>query len=235
MKLSELSRKRLDGVHPDLVAVVERASEIGPTEILVVEGVRTTARQKKLVADGKSKTMNSRHLTGHAVDLCAVVEGKLLWGKPFCVGIETAMKNAARELNVEVEWGGDWKSFVDTPHWQLSRAAYPAQDTTWQAPDTPAKAEVKAAMAKSSKHRAAGWSKWSLIGAGGITAGWPEVKTQIGVGQEMVATFEQLIASHSLLAVSGLCIAAAIIFNWMQIRQRDDYTDGRYTPSGEAK
>jgi hypothetical protein len=66
--------------------------------------------------------MNSRHLTGHAVDL---VPYPVSWDWKYFYPIAEAMKDAARELNVELEWGGDWKSFPDGPHFQLSWRGYP--------------------------------------------------------------------------------------------------------------
>lgn len=125
-KLGSRSRSRLEGVHPDLVKVVERAIEISEVDFTVLEGVRTLARQKKLVAAGASKTMRSRHLTGHAVDLGAWVGGTVRWDWPLYHKIAAAMKQAARELNQPIEWGGDWRSFKDGPHWQLPWKDYPA-------------------------------------------------------------------------------------------------------------
>ncbi len=124
--LGSRSKKRLEGVHPDLVRVVERAIELTEVDFTVLEGMRTVARQKKLVAKGASTTMNSRHLTGHAVDIGAWVDGTVRWDWPLYYKLAEAMKQAAKELNVDLEWGGDWKSFKDGPHYQLSWAAYPA-------------------------------------------------------------------------------------------------------------
>jgi len=124
--LGSRSKKRLEGVHPDLVRVVERAIELTEVDFTVLEGMRTVARQKKLVAKGASTTMNSRHLTGHAVDIGAWVDGTVRWDWPLYYKLAESMKQAAKELNVDLEWGGDWKSFKDGPHYQLSWAAYPA-------------------------------------------------------------------------------------------------------------
>jgi len=120
--LSFRSRQRLSGVHPDLVAVVKRAIEITEQDFSVLEGIRGIERQRKLVKEGKSTTMNSRHLTGHAVDL---VPYPVSWDWEYFYPIADAMKAAAKELDVDVEWGGDWKSFPDGPHFQLSRKTYP--------------------------------------------------------------------------------------------------------------
>jgi len=125
-RLGTRSKKRLEGVHPDLVRVVERAIELTEVDFTVLEGMRTVARQRKLVAKGASTTMNSRHLTGHAVDIGAWVGGTVRWDWPLYYKLAEAMKQAAKELNVDLEWGGDWKSFKDGPHYQLSWAAYPA-------------------------------------------------------------------------------------------------------------
>jgi len=121
-RLSQRSMQNLSGVHPDLVAVVKRAIEITEQDFSVIEGVRNIDRQRKLVAQGKSKTMNSRHLTGHAVDLAPY---PLSWDWEYFYPIADAMKQAAEELEVDLEWGGDWSSFPDGPHFQLSWDSYP--------------------------------------------------------------------------------------------------------------
>lgn len=120
------SRMRLRDVHPDLVRVVERAIQISDVDFTVLEGRRSIDKQRKLVASGASTTMNSRHLTGHAVDLGALIDGKVRWDWPLYHKIAAVMKQAARELNVPLEWGGDWKSFKDGPHFQLPWKSYPA-------------------------------------------------------------------------------------------------------------
>lgn len=124
MSLNARSRDRLKGVHPDLVAVVERAATIGPA-FIVTEGLRTAERQKELVAAGASKTLNSRHLTGHAVDLAALVDGKVRWDWPLYHKLAAVMKQAAAELNVKIICGADWVNFPDGPHFELDRRHYP--------------------------------------------------------------------------------------------------------------
>lgn len=131
--LGKRSRSRLEGLHPDLVAVVERAIEITKQDFMVGEGMRSLARQRRLVAAGKSTTMNSRHLTGHAVDIHPYpydgdVDGDGIpngadWDQYW--PLERAMKTAAQELNVALIWGGDWNGFKDGPHFQLDWVAYP--------------------------------------------------------------------------------------------------------------
>jgi len=124
-KLGMRSKHRLKGVHPDLVAVVKRAIEISSVDFTVLEGIRTVSRQRELVAKGASTTMNSRHLTGHAVDLGAWVDGTVRWDWPLYHKIANAMKQAAKEEGVIMEWGGDWVKFPDGPHFQLNWEKYP--------------------------------------------------------------------------------------------------------------
>lgn len=124
--LGKKSKERLIGVHPDLVAVVHRAIEITDIDFTVLEGMRTLARQKQLVAAGASKTMNSRHLTGHAVDLAPLLNGKVSWDWPLYHRLAPFIDRAAKELGVPIEWGGRWIRFKDGPHWQLPFKRYPA-------------------------------------------------------------------------------------------------------------
>lgn len=123
--LSPRSMSRLAGLHHDLFAVVERAIQITEVDFTVLEGVRTKSRQKELVAAGASQTMNSRHLTGHAVDLGAWVTGAVRWDWPLYHKIADAMKQAAAEKGTPIEWGGDWSNFRDGPHFQLPWDTYP--------------------------------------------------------------------------------------------------------------
>ena len=122
--LNERSKKALVGVHPDLVAVVKRAAEIMPGGFIITEGMRTKERQRELFAKGLSKTMNSRHLVGLAVDFAPLVDGQVTWKWPAFKPVADAFKAAAKELDTAIEWGGDWKRFKDGPHIELSRAVY---------------------------------------------------------------------------------------------------------------
>lgn len=142
-RLSRRSREKLRPAHADLRAVVYRASEIlrdvknGSVDFRVGEVQRPLARQVQLYKSGASTTMNSRHLIAElkengewhdrvaAVDLFALVGGKISWDWPLYHVIADAMKQAARELGVALEWGGDWSTFKDGPHFQLSWRSYP--------------------------------------------------------------------------------------------------------------
>ena len=124
-RLSNASEKNLIGVHPDLVAVVREAIKITDIDFAVTEGVRTMERQRKLMQAGASQTMNSRHLTGHAVDLAALLDGKLSWDWPLYYILGDCVKTAAKNIGVPIEWGGDWPKFKDGPHFQLPWKDYP--------------------------------------------------------------------------------------------------------------
>lgn len=123
--LGSRSRERLQGVHQDLVRVVERAIQISPIDFTVIEGLRTVEKQREYVRAGASKTMNSRHITGHAVDLAPWVGGTVRWDWPLFYKLAPAMKRAAQELGVAIVWGGDWRTFKDGPHFELDRKVYP--------------------------------------------------------------------------------------------------------------
>jgi peptidoglycan LD-endopeptidase CwlK len=147
-KLGARSIDNLSGVHPDLVKVVKRAIEITEQDFTVIEGLRTKERQKELVKRGASKTMNSRHLTGHAVDLAVWKDGAISWdtGTPSMYyelsdndsyelyqEIGTSMLMAAKELRIPIRWGADWdgdyrhsdERFLDWVHFELQRKYYP--------------------------------------------------------------------------------------------------------------
>jgi hypothetical protein len=132
------SRQNLSGVNPDLVAVMERAISISPQDFTIIEGVRGVNRQRELVKAGKSKTMNSRHLTGDAIDL---VPWPVSWEWEDFYPVADAVIQACKDLDIAVRWGGNWKvkdlrewegtaeelveaytgKFHDLPHFELPR------------------------------------------------------------------------------------------------------------------
>lgn len=124
-QLTARCEQRLQGVNLDLQRVVKRALQICDVPFIVTEGVRDVKRQEALVAAGASKTMNSRHLTGHAVDLAPVIAGQVRWDWPPFHDIAKAMKRAAAAEGVPLVWGGDWRTFKDGPHFELDRKTYP--------------------------------------------------------------------------------------------------------------
>jgi len=124
-KWSARSLKAMAGIHPDLRKVCDRALELTEIDFVVTEGKRSIEQQRKYVAAGASKTLKSRHLTGHAVDFVAIVEGKVKYYRPAMAKIAEAFKQASKELRIPIVWGGDWK-MDDTPHIELAKSKYPA-------------------------------------------------------------------------------------------------------------
>lgn len=128
-RLGKRSRSNLLGVHPDLVLVVGRAISISPTDFAVIEGRRSITRQRLLMEEGKSKTLKSRHLTGHAVDVVPWLHGRSEWEAwHLFEDIAKAFKQASEELGIPIFWGGDWETFKDGPHFQLDWLAYPVNN-----------------------------------------------------------------------------------------------------------
>lgn len=123
--LGARSLSRLEGVHPDLVRVVKKAAAMSDLDFTVLEGLRTLERQKELKKNGATKTMNSRHLTGHAVDLAPMLGGKISWDWPLYTRLSKIVKAAAAAEKVPITWGGDWRTFRDGPHWELPWKQYP--------------------------------------------------------------------------------------------------------------
>lgn len=120
--MDQKSKDRLTGVDQRLVDVVQLAYSYSPVKFIVTEGLRTKERQEQLVKQGASKTMNSKHLIGKAIDIAPIVDGKVRWDWPLFYPIADAMKKAAAELKAPLQWGGDWRSFRDGPHFELKDA-----------------------------------------------------------------------------------------------------------------
>ena len=124
--LGPRSISRLQDVHPDLVRVVKRAAAMSDLDFTVLEGRRTLERQKVLKKNGASRTLNSRHLTGHAVDLAPMLDGVVSWDWPLYHRLAKIVKAAGVVEGVPLTWGGDWRTLKDGPHWELPWAQYPA-------------------------------------------------------------------------------------------------------------
>lgn len=129
-KFSQKSLDNLKGVKPELVKVVQRALELSPEDFGVREGLRTVEQQRENVRKGVSQTMNSKHITGDAVDL---YPSKLPVGwqtnPKVWLPVMTAVKKAGDELGVKLRFGINWKNdpnlpietkFIDAPHVELA-------------------------------------------------------------------------------------------------------------------
>ena len=130
LKLTEKDKTKLKQLHPELQKVVAEYLRIGDVPITILEAKRTLATQKKYVASGASQTLRSRHLTGHAVDIAPLDGGKASWAWPLYYKLAPQMKQAAKNVGVPIEWGGDWVKFKDGPHWQLPWKKYPSMDAS---------------------------------------------------------------------------------------------------------
>lgn len=124
-RFSTRSRQRMTGVHPALVGVMEEAIRRSPVDFMITEGLRSPDRQAALVRAGASRALKSRHLTGHAVDVAALLDGKVRWDWPLYARIALAVKAAAHERGVAIVWGGDWPTLRDGPHFELDRRVFP--------------------------------------------------------------------------------------------------------------
>lgn len=115
-KLGTQSLKELEGVKPILVETVKVAIGISKCDFSVHDGIRTVEEQRQYVKNGTSKTMNSDHLRGEAVDLVPYVEGKLRWWWPQVYQVAAAMMVASRQTGAVLQWGCVW----DRPMTQLA-------------------------------------------------------------------------------------------------------------------
>ena len=120
--LNDRSLNILLPVHPDLKTVVLFAHTLSKCDFIVTEGLRSVSKQSRLVKAGASRTLSSRHITGHAVDVAAIVDGQIRWDWPLYHIIADAFFTASASLSIPIEWGGNWKNFPDGPHFQLPRA-----------------------------------------------------------------------------------------------------------------
>lgn len=161
-KYSKRSLNNLKGVHPDLRRVIDRALQDSPVDFIVIEGLRSTERQKELVSSGASRTMNSRHLTGHAVDLLPIGPNGAEFAWPLYNKLGPAVEKAAEAEGVEITWGGRWSKFRDGPHFELKRDAYPAEG--WETDSTPPVSRTNPAQSKTVQ--ASGFQLLTAAGGG---------------------------------------------------------------------
>jgi peptidoglycan L-alanyl-D-glutamate endopeptidase CwlK len=124
-KFGARSEASLVGVHHDLITVARMALLRSEVDFGITEGLRSLERQKELYRAGATQTLNSRHITGHAIDVAAFVGGKVAWDWPLYSHIAIAFKSASADLGIPIVWGGSWKTLADGPHFELSRSKYP--------------------------------------------------------------------------------------------------------------
>lgn len=200
---SARSLKNLNGIHPDLRRVIDRALQDSSLDFVVIEGLRTRTRQRQLVASGASKTLDSRHITGHAVDLVPIgPNGKAAFDWPLYDRLGPAVKAAAKVEGVALDWGGDWTSFKDGPHFELDRKVYADKD--WASKDKPT--PERTTPMQSTTVRASAVQIASGTGAGIAAVGALDGTAQIVV-----------------MALAGVVILAAL---WIMRERIKKWADG---------
>jgi len=203
-KYSNRSLSSLNGIHPDLRRVIDRALQSSPLDFAVIEGLRTKSRQEQLVASGASTTMNSRHLTGHAVDLLPIdpTTGKGEFAWPLYDKLGPAVKAAAKKEGVPLIWGGDWTSFKDGPHFELDRRVY--NEAKWTTTEKPA--EGRSSATESNTVRASAVTVAS--GAGSAVAALSALDS---------------VAQYIVLAFAGVIVLAGI---WIMRERLRKWSEG---------
>ena len=127
LKLSTNSKKNIEGVHPDLISVIDRALEISKVDFGIPSdgGLRNEKQQNELFKKGLSQLdgydKKSNHQTGKAFDIFAYVDGKATWEILYISQVACAILQAASEMGVKIQWGGHWTKFIDTPHFEIKR------------------------------------------------------------------------------------------------------------------
>src|SRR6056297_2776272 len=148
-RYSKRSLKNLRGIHPDLRRVIDRALQESPLDFIVIEGLRSEDRQRQMVEQGASQTMNSRHITGHAVDLLPIgPDGNAAFDWPLYHKLGPAVEKAAKKEGVAITWGGRWSKFRDGPHFELKRSLYSAKDWITGEPVPEKRAAIDEPVAK---------------------------------------------------------------------------------------
>lgn len=118
-KLDARSKRRLLGVHPKLIKLLQDFAAVTPIKFIVTEGIRSVDRQRELVQAGASRTMNSKHLTGRAVDLAVILDGELRWDWPLYRRLADELVRYAENQGVRIVAGANWPRFRDGPHFEL--------------------------------------------------------------------------------------------------------------------
>lgn len=194
---SARSLRNLEGIHPDLRRVMDRALQETPHDFMVTSGRRTVEEQRKLVASGASQTMNSAHLTGYAVDVAYFVNGQVVWDWPIYDTNAQVIQKIAEQEGVPIQWGGEWPTLRDGPHFELHRDHY-----DWQEPFTVSTQRVKR-VATAAKENGAGL-------ASGATA----IAGTIGT----VAAQTQNASEPIQWAIAGAIVIAVGVLAWKAIK-----------------
>ena len=200
-RYSNRSLKNLKGIHPDLRRVIDRALQESPLDFIVIEGLRSEERQRELVASGASQTMNSRHLTGHAVDLLPIGPNGAEFAWPLYNKLGPSVERAAEAEGVAITWGGRWKRFKDGPHFELDRDIYPARD--WTSGDEPPAPRTSPVQSKTLQA--------SAVSVGGA----------VGTAASALSGLDQY-AQYIILGFAGLVVLATLFIMRERLRKWAD-------------
>lgn len=207
-------KERLSGVHPALVKVLTAAEPFLPFDVVISEGLRTKEKQAEYVKKGASKTMNSRHLTGHAVDLLPA-EDATAW--PLYNKLAAVIKAAAKQEDVAIVWGGDWKSFKDGPHWELSWKKYPAPLQPEAPDDVPEEEPQRDSVTQTNTFKGA-----TLTGTVTTLAAVSEGTQHIQEIKEVTKDFGFITYLPIIFSLLALCGVGYLIWN-----RAKDFKNGR--------
>ena len=212
--------ERLAGVHADLARVIRVAAGKLDFDLIIVEGMRTLAKQREYVAKGASQTLKSRHLTGHAVDIAPYIAGEVRWDWPLYRKIAVVVKQTAKDLGIKIEWGGDWKDFKDGPHWQLPWKEYPALRahslTDEPVPDLDAAPAPNEEPKKEPTATQTGIFKGATISGGAVTvAGVAEIAKSVNEVKDAASSWVNY-ALPIAIGVALLAIAYIIYDHWQE-------------------
>lgn len=121
---SQKSLEKLNSVDLKLKFLAEEVLKISPFDFGITEGFRDRATQNKYFQDGKSKCDGintlSKHQLGQAIDIMVYDEnGKRTWQEKYYYQVAGVFKAVAKQMNINIRWGGDFKSIVDMPHFEL--------------------------------------------------------------------------------------------------------------------
>lgn len=145
--LSDASIEKMKGVHPKLIELMKKAISNSPYDFKIIQGLRTAEYQNSLYQQGRTRpgkivtkldgyNRKSNHQAkadgyGHAVDIavCGYYDGNgnyvksttdaEMFDNKKLVEISRHVKAVAKEMGMEIVWGGDWKTLYDTPHYEL--------------------------------------------------------------------------------------------------------------------
>jgi peptidoglycan L-alanyl-D-glutamate endopeptidase CwlK len=212
IKLSPQDKAKLKGLHPDLVKVVNEYVASGTIPIKILEGMRTLTRQKQLLKQGATTTLRSRHLDGHAIDICPLVNGQpsFVWAQYYPLAKE--IKAAARRAGVKLEWGGDWVKFKDGPHWQLPWKQYPSLRAASLAGPLEGEQKMGEGDITENYYKGRQSAAIGVTGAGGVAGTLGDVAYTLSSQQEELSS-----GDYIRIAIAGVIVLltiAGLVWAW---------------------